>query len=238
MKNLFYKELKLSIHPLTYAFVALMSLSAIAPTFPAFVPLVYFGACYTFLFIGMNKTTTTNDLLYTCMLPIRRENVVKARVFSTTFIQLIMLFLVFAFFAINHLKISPESYIKSLEENPEASLPVALTFVNLNQGLVLLGIYLICLAVFDFIYLPWFYHNGKSIIANMLVAVLSMLILGFALTFIPTRFPSFMEAITIGHANANYLLQFGILIISIGIWIGSKILVTKLSAKQLIKLDF
>ena len=81
MKNLLYKEFKLSIHPLTYFFVGLMAMAALAPSFPSFVPLLYFGASYTFLFIGMNKTTTTNDLLYTCMLPIKREDVVKARFF-------------------------------------------------------------------------------------------------------------------------------------------------------------
>ena len=204
MKNLLYKELKLSVHPLTYIFVGLMSLSAIAPTFPSFVPLVYFGACYTFLFIGMNKTTTTNDLLYTCMLPIKRKDVVKARIFSTTLLQLIMLLLVFSFFAFNHLKLCPEIYAQDLAANPEAKPPVALTFININQGFVLLSIYLICLAIFDLIYLPWFYHNGKSIIANMLIAVLSMLVLGFVLTLVPFRFSSLIDTLTIGSANANY----------------------------------
>ena len=224
MKHLLYKEFKLSIHPLTYFFVGLMSMSALAPSFPSFVPLLYFGACYTFLFIGMNKTTTTNDLLYTCMLPIKREGVVKARVFSTTILQLIMLVLVFSFLAVNR-------YIFSVH-TPDDKLGII--SLNMDQGIALLGIYLICLGVYDLIYMPWFYKNGKSIIANMLVAVLSIMILGGILTIVPYWIAKDILSIKGG----NIVLQLGILLAGIGFWICSKVLVVKISTKNLTKLDF
>ena len=224
MKNLLYKEFNLSIHPLTYFFVVLMSLSALAPSFPSFVPLLYFGACYTFLFIGMNKTTTTNDLLYTCMLPIKREGVVKARVFSTTILQLIMLVLVFSFLAVNR-------YIFSVQ-TPDDKLGII--SLNMDQGIDLLGVYLICLGIYDLIYMPWFYKNGKSIIANMLVAVLSIMILGGILTIVPYWIAKDILSIKGG----NIILQLGILLAGIGFWICSKVLVIKISTKNLMKLDF
>ena len=224
MKHLLYKEFNLSIHPLTYFFVGLMSMSALAPSFPSFVPLLYFGACYTFLFIGMNKTTTTNDLLYTCMLPIKREGVVKARVFSTTILQLIMLVLVFSFLAVNR-------YIFSVH-TPDDKLGII--SLNMDQGIALLGIYLICLGVYDLIYMPWFYKNGKSIIANMLVAVLSIMILGGILTIVPYWIAKDILSIKGG----NIILQLGILLAGIGFWICSKVLVIKISTKNLTKLDF
>ena len=227
MKNLLYKEFKLSVHPLTYFFVGLMSMSALAPSFPSFVPLLYFGACYTFLFIGMNKTTTTNDLLYTCMLPIKREGVVKARVFSTSILQLIMLVFVFSFFAVNTFvfRVAPGQTDEKLE----------IISLNMNQGIVLLGIYLFCLGVYDLIYMPWFYKNGKSIIANMLVAILTIMVLGGILTIVPY----FLDKNGILSVNGgNLILQFGILLVGIGFWISSKVLVIKLSTKNLMKLDF
>ena len=233
MKNLLYKEFKLSIHPLTYFFIALMALSAVAPTFPAFVPLVYFGATYTFLFIGMNKTTTTNDLLYTCLLPIKRNGVVKARVFSTTTLQLIELAFVIPLFLINHLIICPNI----LAANPDSTEAVADKFLNMNQGLVLVSVYLICYAIFDLIYLPWFYKTGKSIILNMLVAILVIMIVGFGLTSL-SFIKSLKNILSIGNPNSNYFLQIIIFVLSIGIWIGSKFLVIKLSTKNLVKLDF
>ena len=224
MKNLLYKEFKLSIHPLTYFFVGLMAMAALAPSFPSFVPLLYFGAAYTFLFIGMNKTTTTNDLLYTCMLPIKREDVVKARVFSTTFLQLYDLVLVFSFFAVNKFIFQANSDPKNL----------GIISLNLDQGFVLLGVYLLCLSVYDLIYMPWFYKNGKSIIANMLVAVLTVAVLGGILTIVPYIF--FKDILSI--KGGNIILQLGFLLASIGIWIGSKVLVIKKSTKNLVKLDF
>ena len=224
MKNLLYKEFKLSIHPLTYFFVALMAMAALAPSFPSFVPLLYFGASYTFLFIGMNKTTTTNDLLYTCMLPIKREDVVKARVFSTTFLQLYDMVLVFAFFAVN-------KFIFQANTDPK---DLGIISLNLDQGFVLLGVYLICLSIFDLIYMPWFYKNGKSIIANMLVAVLTIMVVGGILTIVPYIF--FKDILSI--KGGNIILQLGFLLASIGIWIGSKVLVIKKSTKNLVKLDF
>ena len=226
MKNLLYKEFKLSIHPLTYFFVALMSLAALAPSFPSFVPLLYFGASYTFLFIGMNKTTTTNDLLYTCLLPIKREGVVKARVFSTTFLQLFHLVLVFGFFAINH-------FIFSANQDPQK---LGVISISIEQGFFLLGSYLICLGVYDSIYMPWFYKNGKSIIANMFVALITIMILGGILTVLPYMF--FKEQVTIGSPQANYILQIVYLVFAIGFWVLSKFLVIKISAKNLTKLDF
>ena len=224
MKNLLYKEFKLSIHPLTYFFVGLMAMAALAPSFPSFVPLLYFGAAYTFLFIGMNKTTTTNDLLYTCMLPIKREDVVKARVFSTTFLQLYDLVLVFSFFAIN-------KFIFQVNLDPK---DLGIISLSLDQGFVLLGVYLICLSIYDLIYMPWFYKNGKSIIANMLVAVLTIMVVGGILTIVPYIF--FKDILSI--KGGNIVLQLGFLLVSIGIWIGSKVLVIKKSTKNLIKLDF
>ena len=224
MKNLLYKEFKLSIHPLTYFFVGLMAMAALAPSFPSFVPLLYFGAAYTFLFIGMNKTTTTNDLLYTCMLPIKREDVVKARVFSTTFLQLYDLVLVFSFFAINE-------FIFQVDSDPK---DLGIISLNLDQGFVLLGVYLICLSIYDLIYMPWFYKNGKSIIANMLVAVLTVMVVGGILTIVPYIF--FKDILSI--KGGNIVLQLGFLLASIGIWIGSKVLVIKKSTKNLVKLDF
>ena len=175
----------------------------------------------------MNKTTTTNDLLYTCLLPIKREGVVKARVFSTTILQLYELVLIFGFFCIN-------GFIFQGEGVKVDDLGVV--SIGIKQGFFLLGVYFICLSIFDLIYMPWFYKNGKSIIANMLVGILVTAVAGGILTIIPYLF--FKDIITIGDPHANYLLQIGFLLVGLGIWICSKVLVIKISTKRLIRLDF
>ena len=82
--------------------------------------------------------------------------------------------------------------------------------------------------------MPWFYKNGKSIIANMLVAVLTVMVVGGILTIVPYIF--FKDILSI--KDGNIILQLGFLLVSIGIWIGSKVLVIKKSTKNLVKLDF
>ncbi len=221
MKHLLYKEFKLAVPPLAYLLIILMSMSALSPAFPSFVPLIYMAATYTFLFIGMNKTTTTNDLYYTCTLPIKREDVVKARVATVAVVQFVEILLVFGFMSIATFVFGGDSMQVSL---------------NMHQPIVLLAAYLISFSVYDLIYLPWFYKTGKSIIPNMLVGALVTSIVAAALTIVP--FFVAKEASTVGLKNSNYILQFGLLLAAIGIYICAKVLVVKLSTKNLKKLDF
>lgn len=233
MKNLLYKEFKLSIHPLTYFFMALMALVCLTPSLPAFVPLLYFAPCYTFLFIGMNKTTTTNDLFYTCNLPIRRKDVVTARICSTTVLQLVELVLVFPFLAL-----SMFGFIKNMPVDKMTEALQGFITVNITQWIYLIAVYLICFVVLDLIYLPWFYKTGKSIIANMFVSIIAVVLVGALLSVVPHYIPAFEAALVVGGPKANYFLQIGILLFAIVLWISSKFLVRHLCAKNLVKLDF
>lgn len=213
--------------------MALMALVCFTPSLPAFVPLLYFAPCYTFLFIGMNKTTTTNDLFYTCNLPIRRKDVVTARICSTTVLQLVELCLVFPILTAAMFGI----VLKMPGPDMEKTLKAFVT-VNITQGIYLAAVYLICFVVLDLIYLPWFYKTGKSVIANMFVAMFAVITVGALLAVVPHYIPAFDAAIKVGTAESNYFLQFGILAFAIAIWIGSKFLVRHLCVKNLVKLDF
>ena len=233
MKNLLYKEFRLSIHPLTYFFMALMALVCFSPGLPVFVPLLYFAPCYTFLFIGMNKTTTTNDLFYTCNLPIRRKDVVTARICSTTVLQLVEILLVFPILTLTMfgivLKMPGEDMTKTLN---------SFVTIDITHGIYLAASYLICFVILDLIYLPWFYKTGRSIILNMFVSMIAVMAVGALLTVVPHYIPAFEAAIKIGTEQSNYFLQFGILLAAIALWIGSKFLVRYLCAKNLVRLDF
>lgn len=234
MKNLLYKEFTLSVHFLTYLMMGLMALECLAPAYPAAVAIVLFGPCYTFLFIGINKGSTTNDLLYTCTLPIKREDVVKARVFSTTVLQLVDLCLVLPLLSINHFLEVPQI----LAQNPKEIAPFLLNLLGMEQGIVFVGVILITFAVLDLIYLPWFYKTGKSVVGNMIVALIVSTIVCFLLTWLIPEIGNWREILKVGSPQANYLLQIGLLLIGVAIWIGSKFLVTFLSTRNLRKLDF
>ena len=234
MKNLLYKEFTLSVHFLTYLMMGLMALECLAPGYPAAVAIVLFGPCYTFLFIGINKGTTTNDLLYTCTLPIKRSDVVKARVFSTTVLQIVNLCLVLPLLAVNHFIEVPQILASDPKQIPE----FLTNLLGMHQAIVFVGVILISYAIFDLIYLPWFYKTGKSVVGNLFTAMLVTLIVCFFLTFIIPQIGNWREALKIDGSQANYPLQIGLLLICIAIWIGSKFLVTFLSTRNLKKLDF
>lgn len=221
MKNLIFKEFKLSVHPLTYLMMALISLASLSGL-GCFYPLCLFGVLYTFLFIGIKKGITNNDLYYTLLLPVRREKIVAARVVSTTILQLIYTVLICVFDFIR--QFIPGGI--PLKQVGSAQLPV------------LIAICLICYTVFDLIYMTWFYKDGKQVIYNMLIGTLLIAILSAGLCMIPGNFETFFNMITLGHENANYFVQFGILLFGIGVYILGKFVLIKICTKKLLKLDF
>ena len=79
MKNLIYKELKLSINPLFYLVTLLGSLILI-PNW------VYFIAISYLLYIAVPNIFTTNkaqnDIAFSTLLPVRKRDVVGARIIS------------------------------------------------------------------------------------------------------------------------------------------------------------
>ena len=77
MKNLLYKELRLSLHPTMYLFLAMPAMLLI-PSYPYYVAFMYtcLAVYFTFLF-----AREQNDIFYTAMLPIRKTDVVKAAFF-------------------------------------------------------------------------------------------------------------------------------------------------------------
>ena len=221
MKNLIFKEFKLSVHPLTYLMLGLIALASLSGI-GSFYPLCMFGVLYTFPFMGIKKGVTNNDLYYSLLLPVRREDVVKARIASTTVLQMIYTVLVVGL-----------SGVALLIPN-EIPLPQ----LSLFQPFAIISVCLITYTIFDFIYIPWFYHNGKEVVWNMLVGVIVSAIVSAALCVVPAFMPQFYGMLTIGSENANYFLQIGIFVASLAIYIGCKYAILKISTKNLLKLDF
>lgn len=229
MKTLFYKEFKLSIHPLCYVFVLLFALLGLIPSYPPTVTYIYTIASYTFLFLGANKATTTNDLFYTLNLPIRRKDVVKARMMSISFLQLLTTVPLLICLFIR------QSFITAsiIEDGGETLLSI-----DVNQIFAYLGIVAFCFSITDLIYIPWFYKTGKSIIGPTLVSALVACVTFLTIPTVLAYIPGVLDMLTVGHKDANYFLQFGILIFGALCYAGSRILISKLATNNLEKLDY
>lgn len=229
MKNLFYKELKLSIHPLCYVFVLMFALMGFIPSYPPTVSYIYTIASYTFLFLGANKAQSTNDLFYTLNLPIVRKDVVKARMCSIGFLQLLTTIPLFLCLLGRVLFITPAI----LADGGETLLAI-----DVYQLPVLIGIITLSFAIIDSIYIPWFYKTGKSVIGPTLVGALVGTVLLVGLPVGLGYIPGFLDMVTLGHANANYYVQFGIMGFGIVCYIVSRFTITRSATKNLEKLDY
>ena len=80
MKALIYKEFKLAMHPICYIFIVLFPFMVLIPVYPLGISFIYILACYPILFLGANKGQQSNDLLYSTLLPVRKKDIVLARI--------------------------------------------------------------------------------------------------------------------------------------------------------------
>ena len=228
MKALLYKEFKLAMHPICYVFIAVFPLMILIPSYPIAIGFIYVLTCYPILFLGANKGQQSNDLLYSTLLPVRKKDIVLARIFTVTIMQ-------FAFIAIMSclyplaLLIQDKIHIS----DPTMSLVPGL---GLDAYVSVLAIAIIGYAVADLIFFPIYYRNGKSIVMSTLFTILGFVmyiaIFTIAIPYIPG-----MSWYTDLLTN-NLGVQFIILGASLLIYILIHIIVYKASSKKLEKVDF
>ena len=220
MKALLYKELKLAMHPICYVFIALFPFMILIPSYPIAIGFLYVLTCYPILFLGANKGQQSNDLLYSTLLPIRKKDIVKARIMTVFLMHLVFIALTSALY--------PLAVFINNSIN-DAVVPG----LGLNSYVLVLAIVIIGYAIADLIFFPIYYKNGKSIVMSTLMMILGfVLYLGIftiGLPFIPG-----LEWIN----ELPLYVQFIILGVSIIIYIALHLVVYKVSYKRLEKVDF
>lgn len=84
MKNLLYKEFRLAIHPSVYIFFALAAL-LLVPSYPYYVSFFYLTLG---IFLTFKTNRAENDIFYSALLPVRKGDVVRARVLTLSLIHI------------------------------------------------------------------------------------------------------------------------------------------------------
>ena len=231
MKALIYKELKLAMHPICYVFIALFPFMILIPSYPIAIGFLYVLTCYPILFLGANKGQQSNDLLYSTLLPIRKKDIVKARIMTVLLMHLVFIALTSALYPLA-VFINNSINEASLAADPSAK-PVAVPGLGLHSYVLVLAIVIIGYAISDLIFFPIYYKNGKSIVMSTLMMILGfVLYLGIftiGLPFIPglewiNELPLYVQFIALG--------------VSIIIYIALHLVVYKVSYKRLEKVDF
>lgn len=225
MKALLYKEFKLAMHPICYIFIFIFPFMILIPSYPLGVGFIYVLSCYPILFLGANKGQQSNDLLFSTLLPVRKKDIVKARIITVMILQ-------FAYIVIMSLLLplarGIENSIHELEATPG---------LGLNGYVSVIGIALIGFALADLVFFPIYYKKGKSIVMSTLFTIISFIfylgIFTIALTYIP-GFEGYSDFLCNSGLGNQFIVLGGALIIYTLV----HLLVYKISAKLLEKVDF
>ncbi len=142
MKNLFYKELKLAVHPTMWLFLILSALVLI-PQYPYF--LVFFYSCLSIFFCAL-QSRENRDYLYTALLPVSKRDVVRARFLTVVFFQLLQLLFTVPF------------AVLSLRSNPLGSNPA-----GIECNVAFFGLSAVMMGGFNLSFLPLFYRTAHKL---------------------------------------------------------------------------
>lgn len=152
MKNLIYKDFKLSIHTTSYLFLILGSMLLI-PSYPYYVAFFYQTLGIFFMFMTGNST---NDVFFTAMLPIRKRDAVKARFYTVLILELLQI-IVSVPFAILRTILIPMENGAGIEANT-----------------ALFGLAFVMFGLFNITFLPMFYKTGNKTGMPFMISCLAM----------------------------------------------------------------
>lgn len=227
MKPLIYKELKLAMHPMCYLFIFLFPLMILIPSYPLGIGFIYVLTCYPILFLGANKGQQSNDLLYSTLLPVRKKDIVMARIITVILMQVAFMLVMSALYPVA--RIINEAIIRTAKNPQEYVIPG----LGLNSYVLVLAIVIIGYAIADLIFFPIYYKKGRSIVMSTLFTILGFVlyigVFTIGLPFIPG-----LEILNNIHIGIQFAILAGAILISFAL----HFIVYKVSSKRLENVDF
>lgn len=227
MKALIYKELKLAMHPICYMFIFLFPLMVLIPSYPLGIGFIYLLTSYPILFLGANKGQQSNDLLYSTLLPVRKKDIVLARIILVILMQVTFMVIMSILYPLAYFI---NESIASTSPNPEELVVPGL---GLSSYVLILAIAIIGYAIGDLIYFPIYYKRGRSIVLSTLLTIIGFVVFIGVFTILLPYLPG-LEFLN----ELELWIQFIILFVAIIISFLLHLVVYKVSSKSLEKVDF
>ena len=227
MKALIYKEMRLSMHPLCYIFIVLFPLMILIPSYPLGIGFIYVLTCYPILFLGANKGQQSNDLLYSTLLPVRKKDIVMARIITVIIMQVAFMLIMSALYPVA--RIINDAIVANSENPKEYVIPG----LGLNSYVLVLAFAIIGYAIADIIFFPIYYKNGKSIVMSTLFTIIGFVVYIGVVTIGLPYIPG-LEILN----NLHIGIQFAILAGAIALSFLLHIFVYRISSKRLEMVDF
>ncbi len=216
MKNLLYKEFRLAIHPSVYLFFLLSAL-LLVPSYPYYVSFFYLMLG---VFLTFKTNRAENDIFYSALLPVRKGDVVRARVLAVAILELVNL-LIAVPFAILSVKINPAGGNNA----------------GIEPNVAFFGLSFLMYGGFNFIFFPIFYKTGRSEgKAFLWSGVFTLLYIAVAESlaqYIPSPVSAYLDT----AEKAAQLRQLPVLLGGIVLWAVLTLLSAKRSAERFEKVD-
>lgn len=214
MNNLLYKEFRLVIHPL-YFLITLFAAFILIPYWVYFVALMYL-LFFAIPNIFMNAKAQ-NDTGFTVLLPVRKRDVVKARVMSIAIVEIVQMAVVAIFVAI------------SVSINPKGNFLIDANLAYLGCGLVLYGF-------FNLAFFPLFYKTAHKVGIPLLVGITVFTLFAGIIEVLVVLVPAVANVLD-GVTSSALLNQIPVLAVGIALFVGLTWLAYRLSAKNFEAVD-
>ena len=225
MKVLLYKEFKLAMHPICYVFICTFPFMILIPSYPVAVGFIYLLSTYPILFLGANKGRQSNDLLFSTLLPVRKKDIVLARIITVLVMQ-------FAYILITSALFPLALYFQKLINKPDA-----IPGLSLNGYVSILAIAIIGFAIADTIFFINYYKNGRSILLPTLITILGFVLYLAVFSIVIPYIPGcewYKDILCNRGVGIQFAFLGGALVISFLL----HLLTYKVSSKRLEKVDF
>ena len=141
MRNLYYKELKLALHPTTYLFVVFGAMLLI-PNYSYYVAFFYVSLGMFFI---CQSGRENKDIPFTVMLPVRKRDIVTARMLLAVTVELLQLLLAVPFALLRQ------------------RMPVGPNAAGLDANIALFGSALVLFGLFNLVFFTRYYKAPDKV---------------------------------------------------------------------------
>ena len=212
MKALLYKEFKLIINPVFYL-VALFSALILIPQWVYFVALLYF--CFMAAPNLFTLSKTYKEVYFSATQPVRRRDIVKARIWSLVVLELLQILVAAVCVAL------------------KLTLWTTPNYLFMDGNIAFLGLSFIMFGLFNIIMVPMFYKTAYKILGAVIFATAAAVLFaaGIELGIVYWPFTHFLDGMQTTTAHIVTL------IVGVLAFAGMNIAAYRISAARFEKID-
>lgn len=211
MVNLLRKDFKVGVHPFFLVLPFLTGALMLIPGWIYFLAIMYFF--WITIPIVFSQYRTHNDLFFTSMMPVTKNDIVKARVSVIVILELL------------HIVIAMIYGLFTIHLYPD------LTHYFFAPHMGFWGLCFVMLAIFNIIFIPMYYKTAYKLGAAQLVSITTAMVFAGIAQWAGIQ-SSYMHDIFNGSGADNMILQSSILITGIVIFIAFTLIAYHMSVKR------